>query len=77
MGLKAADDSKRHLNLEMEADYLLFFGGIRKSSGPQLAIEALVEIVKKHKNVKLLIVWSLSWSVDMDVIEARVKELNL
>ena len=39
--LKAADDSKRHLNLEMEAVYLFFFGDIRKSKdlaserGPQ------------------------------------------
>lgn len=75
--LNAADDSKRHLDLEIEAEYLLFFGSIRKSKGPQLAIEALAEIVKAHKNVKLLMAGSLNWDVDMDVIEARVKELNL
>ena len=75
--LKSADDSKRHLNLEMGADYLLFFGSIRQSKGPQLAIEALAEVVKTRKNVKLLMAGSLNWDVDLDVIEARVKELNL
>ena len=51
MDQKAADDSNRHLNLEMEADYLLFFVGIRKSKGPQLAIEALAEAVKTCKKM--------------------------
>lgn len=70
-------ESKEKLGLKQDNDYLLFFGSIRKSKGPDRAIKAIADLKKKRNNICLIIAGSSHWDVDIDELKDLINNNGL
>lgn len=61
---------------EHDCYYLLFFGQIKEVKGLEILIEALPEILKEHKKVKVIIA-GRPWKNDFSPYINRIKQLGL
>lgn len=75
--LPSEEESKEYLKLISNKQYLLFFGGIRKSKGLDLAIKAMYYLKDISEDAILLIAGSLHWDVNIKDIEALIKQYEL